>query len=583
MYEHINVMKKSTYEKNPFVRVEGKLLKGWDNITAHLKNESSENKIVVVDYYVGVHANEIENAFRKTAPSLLIETKNLFKSPEEINTITENILTENNLFGHRTYLDLSDYFDLQQTEEAQSAIKATKGLRIVIGTGASLVCPQADILVYIDMARWEIIQRFRRNEICGLGVDDKSEPYSIKYKRGYFNDWVICDKHKRSILSKINYWIDTHIPNQPKMIEQTTFLSGIENTIRRPFRVVPFFDPAPWGGQWMKEVCDLDRKVSNFGWCFDCVPEENSLLFHIDNEIFEIPSNDLVFLKSKELLGEAVEGRFGKEFPIRFDFLDTYDGGNLSVQVHPTTQYIRDTFGMPYTQDESYYIMDAEKDGIVYLGIKKNTVPQDLINDLEKAQNNEKPFDTDKYINGFPAKKHDHFLIPAGTIHCSAKNTMVLEISSTPNLFTFKLWDWGRNGLDGKPRPINIEHGKNVINWERDTDYAKSRLVNQVEIIAQGDGWVEEKTGLHEAEFIETRRHWFDTKVSHETYGSVNVLNLVEGDEVVVESPTNEFEPYTVHYAETFIVPASVGKYTITPSGISKGKKCATIKAFVRH
>lgn len=58
---------------------------------------------------------------------------------------------------------------------------------------------------------------------------------------------------------------------------------------------------------------------------------------------------------------------------------------------------------------------------------------------------------------------------------------MVLEISATPSIFTFKLWDWGRLGLDGRPRPINIRHGANVIQWERQTDYTRRNLVNHVE------------------------------------------------------------------------------------------------------
>jgi hypothetical protein len=62
----------------------------------------------------------------------------------------------------------------------------------------------------------------------------------------------------------------------------------------------------------------------------------------------------------------------------------------------------------------------------------------------------------------------------------------------------------------------------------------------------------------------------------------VNVLNLCEGEEVVVESPGKQFTPFIVHYAETFIVPAAVGDYTIRPHGPSEGKRCATIKAFVR-
>jgi hypothetical protein len=144
------------------------------------------------------------------------------------------------------------------------------------------------------------------------------------------------------------------------------------------------------------------------------------------------------------------------------------------------------------------------------------------------------------------------------------------------------MWDWGRLGLDGKPRPINIGHAANVIDWSRDTDFVRNELVNQIERVGEGDGWIEEFTGLHKREFIETRRHWFSKPVLHNTNGGVNVLNLIEGKEAVVESPHNEFEPFVVHYAETFIVPAIVGEFTIRPFGESEGKTIGTIKAFVR-
>lgn len=357
--------------------------------------------------------------------------------------------------------------------------------------------------------------------------------------------------------------------------------NALADAANQPFRVVPFFDPGPWGGQWMKEVCDLDREQSNFAWCFDCVPEENSLLLHFTNIDFEIPSIDLVLAHPQQLLGESVHARFGDEFPIRFDFLDTMDGGNLSLQVHPLTEYIQDKFGMHYTQDESYYMLDADADAVVYLGLKEGVNKQVMISDLDKAQNTGR-FDAEKYVGVYPVKKHDHVLIPAGTIHCSGTNSMVLEISATPFIFTFKLWDWGRLGLDGRPRPINIGHGANVIQWDRTESWVRNNILNQVKPITSGDGWREEVTGLHNREFIETRRFWFTKTTKHNTNDTVNVLNIVEGREVIVESPNNSFKPFVVHYAETFIVPASVGDYTIRPYGESEGSTCAVIKAFVR-
>ena len=398
-----------------------------------------------------------------------------------------------------------------------------------------------------------------------------------------FNDWKVLDREKKKIMHKVDYWLDT-VKEEPKLIDRNTFIKGIEKTANKPFRVVPFFDPAPWGGQWMNEVCDLDHSVDNFGWCFDCVPEENSLLFTIDGVNFEMPSVNLIYMKSREVLGEPVEARFGQDFPIRFDLLDTMQGGNLSLQVHPYLDYAKDNFGLHYTQEESYYVLDAGEDATVYLGVKTNIDSQAMMTELRKAEKDETtPFDAEKYINILPAAKHDHYLIPAGTIHCSGKNSLVLEISATPNLYTFKLWDWGRLGLDGKPRPINIDRGERVIRWERDTSYVTDELVNRFEQVSSGDGWTEERTGLHETQFIETRRHTFTKAVKHDTGSSVNVLNLVEGEEIIVESPDGAFEPLVVHYAETFIVPASVGEYSIRPFGRSAGKKCMTIKATVRH
>jgi mannose-6-phosphate isomerase class I len=307
------------------------------------------------------------------------------------------------------------------------------------------------------------------------------------------------------------------------------------------------------------------------------------LLLEVDGATLEIPSLNLVFWRAKELLGRETCARFGGEFPIRFDFLDTIGGGNLSFQVHPLAEYIRRHFGMAYTQDESYYVLDAGENASVYLGLREGIDRKAMTRDLLEARSGKMEFPAEKYANRFPAKKHDHFLIPAGTAHCSGANSMVLEISATPYIFTFKLWDWGRMGMDGRPRPIHLQRGAENIQWDRTTRWVKDSLINRVEEIATGNGWREERTGLHELQFIETRRHWFTGEVPHQTNGTVNVLNLVEGDEVIVESPGSDFGPFVVHYAETFIVPAQVDSYTIRPHGNSRSKQWATVKAFVRQ
>lgn len=574
-------MRKSNYDKYPATGIEGDIVVGWDDILRLFASLLEHHGRLAIDCYVGIREEELLGQLGRLGDVAVVNVRDLYHDESHVRAMTERFMTEDVLFGYVTNLELADYFDARKLSAAREDIASSSRPVVVVGTGAGMVLPEAP-LVYADMARWELQQRFRRHEVRALGVDNRAEAVSLQYKRGYFNDWRVCDRYKDGLFPRVDYWLDTHCADRPKLIDRDTFLRGIEKTVSGPFRVVPFFDPAPWGGQWMKEVCELDSSQPNYGWCFDCVPEENSLYFRIGGELFELPSVDLVLLRSRALLGEPVEARFGKDFPIRFDFLDTMGGGNLSLQVHPTTQFIRESFGMCYTQDESYYLLDAGDDAVVYLGLKRGIEPEAMMEDLRRAQRGEIVFDAERYVNRIPAKKHDHFLIPGGTVHCSGADSMVLEISSTPNLFTFKLWDWQRLGLDGKPRPINVERGSRVIDWGRDTDYVREQLMNHTRVVSCGEGWIEESTGLHPNEFIETRRHRFSVPVRHTTQHSVNVFNLLEGEEAVVESPSGAFEPFVVHYAETFIVPAGVGEYTIRPYGKSEGSTCVTIKAYVR-
>jgi len=588
-------MKQSNYNLYPSINLtDTQIWSGWPAIAEHLLSDAkirdNKRKVIVIECYTGILYDDLLAGLSFLKPDLLIDSRLAFKPESEIRDLTYPDVTNDPIFGRMTRMDIADFMDrdklsdirYRMSDAGYRMLDSGSGIVVVFGPGASIIARKCDLLVYADMARWEIQQRMRRGAVTGLGVDDHGLDFSEQFKRGYFVDWRVCDRLKEELFASVDYFLDTNQAREPKLMGGSDYRQGLKLTAGRPFRVVPYFDPAPWGGQWMKSVCGLDPEPENYGWCFDCVPEENSLLFSVDGIRFETPSINLVFFESTNLLGRSVLERFGQEFPIRFDFLDTMGGGNLSLQVHPTADYIRDQFGMQYTQDESYYLLDAGDDATVYLGIRDGVDPDRMITALESANTIGQPFDTEQFINIWPAKKHDHFLIPAGTVHCSGKNAMVLEISATPYIFTFKLWDWARLGLDGKPRPINIGHGSKVIRWERRTGWVKKQLVNRVAEVARGDGWREEQTGLHELEFLETRRHWFSKPVLHDTRGTVNVLNLVEGREAIITSPTGKFEPFVVHYAETFIVPAAVGEYVIAPYGESEGKEIGTIRAYVR-
>ncbi len=571
------------YDKAPFLSVgeAEECLTGWLSIASLLQQVAGP---ICVECYPGVLLDELHEAFAANMPEWEILLASDALLPEAtLQARFGALLTDDPVFGHMSQTTLADFFDTDALERLRRKTVASRKT-IVLGTGATLALASPSLLVYADMARWEIQHRQRENLLANFGLTNYTERAALKYKRAFFLDWRAADRTKTTLLPRIDFLLDTNKVGAPNMISGDAFRRGLRKAAAQPFRVVPLFDPGPWGGHWMERVCDLpDDGAPNHAWCFDCVPEENSLVLGFGEHRVEVPALDLVLQHPRELLGEDVFDRFGAEFPIRFDFLDTVGGGNLSLQVHPLIEYIREHFGMTYTQDESYYMLDALAGAHVYLGLKDSIDPQGMIADLERAQAGDFDFPAEQYVNQFPARKHDHFLIPAGTVHCSGKDAMVLEISATPYIFTFKLWDWGRAGLDGRSRPIHIEHGARNIQWDRTTEWVRDNLVNQFVPVASGEGWREERTGLHELEFIETRRHWFTGVVAHHTEGTVHVLNLVEGEEAIVESPHDVFAPFLVHYAESFIVPAAVGAYTLRPHGPSVGKECATMLAYVRN
>ena len=576
------------YDKRPYVQVSSRDADcdvGCSQIVAAIRSllPSRSTQSIAVECYPGVLLKPLlSNLVPALSPAVIIESESLFISACDLQRKFAATLTEDPVFGRMHPWEVEDFFDPQRLRATREQYGVEKpGLVVAVGAGASLILPAADLLIYVDVARWEIQQRQRRKEVANLGLSNFSDSPAQLYKRAFFVDWRAADRLKHRLYGRVDYWIDGNVPEDVRGLAGPVLRSALESVSHRPFRVVPYFDPGVWGGQWMRRQFALPDGPSNYAWGFDCVPEENSLVLRFGGREFELPALTLVHEQPRSLLGETVYQRFGAEFPIRFDFLDTMQGGNLSLQVHPLTAYIREKFGIDYTQDESYYMLAAGPDGQVFLGLREDIDSLAMERELRAAQTGGPDFPAEKYVHCWPAARHDHFLIPAGTIHCSGRDGVVLEISATPYIFTFKLWDWGRLGLDKRPRPIHLEHGLANIQWDRTTAWVKKNLINRIKQVGCGDGWREESTGLHELEFLETRRHWFTKSVPHDTLGNLNVLNLVEGDSAIVESPSGAFPPLTIHYAETFIVPASVGEYTIRPGGESL-RELATIKAYVR-
>lgn len=549
----------------------------------------SRSCVLALECYPGVDLEELrEQLVDPLEPSLALCAGDCTQDAARIQARIADCITDDRVFGVMSHYRVEQFLDTEKVARARSQIGQALldpcGPVVVYGMGCTQLC-SPDLLVYVDLTRWEIQRRFRHEGLSNWKANNAEEDPLRKFKYGYFFEWRMADRQKRAVMPLADFRMEANRRADPVMVDAQSYREALEEVSRRPFRMVPYFDESVWGGHWMQQRFGLDPSARNFGWAFDGVPEENSLLLDFLGIQMEVPAIDLVFFQTEALLGPRVQARFGAEFPIRFDFLDTMGGGNLSLQVHPTTDYIRDAFGMSYTQDESYYIMDAGEDSCVYLGCKDGCSKEELVGALKRSNEDGSTFDAGRFVNRIPVSRHDHVHIPAGTMHCGGADTVILEISATPYIFTFKLWDWGRLGLDGRPRPVHIGHGAPNIDMRRNTSLVESGLVDRRQgphqnLSAQA-GVREERTGLDELEFIETHRFWIDGSADIQCHQSVNMLNLIEGEAAVVESLDASFPPLEVHYGETFVVPADVGEYRVRKAPGITGR-IAVIQAYVR-
>lgn len=423
----------------------------WDELEARSQGERT---LVAIDCYPGVDVAALIDTLTARFPGRrVLSVEDAARPIAELDARLAPHITDDRVFGVLAHIELDEFYDAEALGGLAADLERRAEPTIVVGWGAAKAAPEADLLVLADLPRWEAQLRFRAG-MPNWRCDNVDEDVLRKYKRAFFVEWRTGDMHKRAIWEGIDLLLDTvDGMDAARLITGDALRAGLAAAVAQPFRVVPYFDPGTWGGQWMRQVCGLDDDAPNYAWCFDCVPEENSLLLNAGNVSVEIPAMDLVMTHPRELLGAKTYSRFGPEFPIRFDLLDTMGGGNLSLQVHPLTGYIQEHFGMHYTQDESYYLLEADPDAVVYLGTKTGVDPAEMFGELRRAEQGGYSFPADTYVNTFPARKHDHFPIPAGTVHCSGANSLVLEISATPYIFTFKMWDWDRLGLDGCRAP----------------------------------------------------------------------------------------------------------------------------------
>ncbi|HEY4334695.1 MAG TPA: ROK family protein [Puia sp.] len=572
----------NVYNIYPFESMgSGRIFDGYESLARWIIQQKGAR----LDGYAGVDWNLVRTQLIKQlraqgANTLWYETSAWQKPEEEINRLIKPFLgPEGSVWGTKTTLGLADlYLTDLNTWQPQSAPGHT--IIILAGTGAGL-SPYNAPIIYFDLPKNEIQYRMRAGSATNLGVAPtpaKPNAAATSYKRSYFVDWPILNEHRRKIQASIAIVVDGQHEDAPNWTLLDSIRRSMQSMAYNGIRARPWFEPGVWGGQWMKQQFPaLTKEEVNYAWSFELIAPENGLLFESDGLLLEIAFDWLMQYESRAVLGVDAD-RFKEEFPIRFDFLDTFGGGNLSIQCHPSLPYIKKHFGENITQDETYYILDCKPGAGVYLGFNEDIDPKSFKEALEESQAANQAIDIEEYVQLLPAHKHDLFLIPNQTIHGSGINNLVLEISATPYIFTFKMYDWMRLDLDGMPRPINIEHAFHNLDFSRKGETVKRELVSKPQLLRSDPDHDLELLPTHPEHFYSIHR--ITLKGGHlnvGTEGRCHLLMLVEGKKLTIH--TTQGNTYVLHYAETFVIPAAAGEYQLINDD---NQPIQIIKAFVK-
>ncbi len=560
-----------------------------DAIERRLQSGKKKSFILALDGYVGVEWEQCANLVAQALSvagitAEIIDVAAGYKSARELDKMLaanlpndrekDPVLLFGKLFegGFETLFERVWLALLKKRLGAVQKRSAGKTAIILGGPGAAFreLRPFVDAIVYFDITPKQAILRIKDGRFKNFG-DSHARPFKAMMRRCYYYDFELT-MHLRAELVKgdlIDYYIASDNPETMKLVPREAFAEICAALVKYPFRCKPVYLEGVWGGHYIKKLRKLPDAMKNCAWVFDLIPLEVSLLVQAGAHLLEIPFFTFVNREAVPLMGKECTRTFNGYFPIRFNYDDSYhSSGNMSIQVHPDKAYAAQNFNEHGRQDESYYIVATGHGARTFVGLQDGADAAEFIAAAKKSETDCKPVDYEKYINHIESKPGIQVMLPAGTVHSSGRNQVILEIGSlTVGSYTFKLYDYLRQDLDGIPRPIHTYHGEKVLRTERTGAWVRENIVQGPRLLRKGKGWAEYAVGENPLLYFGLYRYEFEKEIEGDTKGVFHVLTLVDGEKVAVFAKNNPERRYIQNYLDVVVVPANVGPYVIRNLG----------------
>lgn len=275
-----------------------------------------------------------------------------------------------------------------------------------------------------------------------------------------------------------------------------------------------------WGGTRLRDEfgksSDCERLAES--WELSCHPDGLSV---IDGGRFDGMTLDEFLRRDPKAMTRNCADY--KEFPILIKLIDARD--NLSVQVHPDNDYARKVEG-DNGKTEMWYVLDCEPDSSIICGFKEKITKSQFRRSIEDNTFMEK-------LNVVPVKKGDVFLIEPGTLHAIGKGILIAEIQQSSNV-TYRVYDYGRVGNDGKPRMLHIGKALDVTKLEQPTG-----ILGQPEHFKLPDSDAE-YFPLCSCEYFSVSRYDIDGKFSTENPNVFLHILVIDGEADISGTPVNK-------------------------------------------
>ena len=472
--------------------VEKNLTKGILNTAKKIAAMFEDNTSIGIDAYPGTEYEALINVLRQQLAGkdvVFIDAASVLLPAEEITEMLKEYLPEDRdvdpvlLYGRRYREGYKGLQDAKKVDELKNKIVSAKKI-IVYGKGAlsEVLQDSYDIRIWMDVTPRTSVLNCKNGKNRNIGLVDEL-PYNLMMRRNYYVDFETAMEQRWNLIrnNKLDFYITADVVEDMQMLPYNALIDLCNELNNRPFRCRPVYLEGVWGGFYVHRLRKLPKEMRNCAWVFDMIPLEVSLVSVIDDGEFEIPFFTFVQAMGEKLLGKRAFNEFGGYFPVRFNYDDTYHAsGNMSIQCHPNAEYVIKNHGEFGRQDESYYVVTTGQGAKTYLGFEKENSCAEFLKEAERAEKTHELIDYKKYIHAVDSVPGTQVMIPAGTIHASGQNQVILEIGSlTVGSYTYKMYDYQRiDPQTGLPRPIHLKMGKQVIRGERTADWVNENLVN---------------------------------------------------------------------------------------------------------